>query len=479
MTRLWERFIERYANDPFAWFQPKGFTIEPSNLPIIRDKLAVLQQFESKHWRKIQRRYTDALRRQGLFTPRAAQRGSTDYAAIVRMNKEVFDSLGLVWVGSDSIIQITRAGHDFLACAQCDLVSFVAGQLRRYMYPNPAVGRTYAGAGVLPYPALLAVLTHFPEGVPLECYDLFISRVHADEDIAWAVEHIQAYLRLREPDQRELVSTPERLPVLRSGRIVAGGRRSSLLNTISLNRPYMLSFLATPGLVRADGHRLSIVAERFREAEHLVQEHMRQDFYIHFRSIEDWIAFYGEPNRLPTAAEALDHYRSTGEVEHALSLFQDARARRGLPQEIRSLPRREFKRLQVLERTIEDFLELNLELLENGLKLVGRQYPTPTGPLDLLARDSRHRWVVIELKRGRGADRTIGQLLRYMAFIIDEQAGGEHNRVRGFAVAEAPDNRLIQAAAAARAQLEVFEFRFEGKADRVFPAKRTDSSRLR
>lgn len=367
MKRFWDRFVERYANDPFIWYQPKGFTIKPSNLPIIRNKLRVLLQFDGKPWRGVQRRYTTALQRQGLFRPRAARKGSADYAVIVRMNKEVFDSLGLVWVGEESIIQVTPAGQAFLACPDRELAPFVARQLRRYMYPNPAVGRTCPEAGVLPYPALLAVLAHFPEGVPIVCYDLFISRIRTDDDVPWATEHIQAYMAL-------------------------------------------------------------------------------------------------------TAAEALDHYRSRGEVAEAMRLFQDKRARRSLAQDPASIPEGEFRRLQVLERTLEDFLEFNLDLLEAGLELVGRQYPTPTGPLDILAQDSRRRWVVIELKRGRASDRTVGQLLRYMAFVVKERANGQARRVRGFAVAESPDQRLIQAAAGARAAIEVFEFKIKGKANRVYPA---------
>ncbi|MBM4038591.1 MAG: DUF91 domain-containing protein [Planctomycetes bacterium] len=477
MANRWEKFVERYANDPFYWYQPKGFTIKPPNLSTIRERLRVLVQYEGKHWRRVQIPYTDALLRERLIKPRCARKGSPDYAALVRMIKEVHDSLGLVWVGEESVIQITPAGRAFLRCREKELPTLVARQLRRYMYPNPAVGRAEPEAGVFPYLALLAVLTHFPSGVPLECYELFIGRMRDDGDVTWATELIRAYLALGDAERQALLAALERLPIIKEGRIVATGRRKSLLNTLQLNRSYMLSFLGTPGLVSFDAQdqRLSINPLRFDEAERLVQEHMRQDFYIRFRNIEDWIAFYGEPERSPTAAEALDHYRSRSEVEEALRLFQDMRARRELPPDLRALPEGEFRRLQVLERTMEDFLEFNLDLLENGLKLVRRQYPTPTGPLDLLAQDSRRRWVVIELKRGRASDRTVGQLLRYMAFIVQERARGEKGRVRGFAVAQEPDQRLVQAAAGAGAPLEVFESKIAGRANRIFPPRQSVS----
>lgn len=469
MASRWDAFIERYANEPFYWFQPKGFTIKPANLLSIREKLRLLRPFDGKPWHAVQKRYTDALRRKKLFVPRRARRGSTDYAAIVRMNKEVFDSLGLIWVGEDTVIQVTEVGKEFLRRPAKALPDLVAQQLRRYMYPNPAVGRAFPGTGVFPYLAMLAVLTHFPQGVPVECYELFISRVRADEDVQWAVEHIEAYSALAPAKRERLLERLQHIPVVREGRIVARGRRTSLLNTIHLNRPYMLSLLATPALVKFDRHAMEIDEHRFAEAEHLVQSHMREDFYIRFPRTEDWIAFYGDPSCAPTATQALDYYRSRGDVDQALELFREPRARKQLPAGIRSLAEGHFRKLNVLERTLEDFLEFNLDLLEHGLKLIGRQYPTPTGPLDLLVRDVRGSWVVIELKRGRAADRAIGQLLRYMAFIVKEQAKGKRGRVRGFVVAGEADKGMIQAAEGAGVSVEVFEFAVQGKARRLFP----------
>jgi len=471
MAKRWDDFVEHYVNQPFYWFQPKGFTIKRPNLPTIQKKLRLLRRFDGKPWRQAQPKYADLLRREDLFRPTRARKGSSDYAAIVRMNKEVFDSLGLVWVREDSVIQITEAGRAFLRTRVRELPDFVGSQLRRYMYPNPAVGRTYGEAGVFPYLALLAVLTHFPDGLPPECYELFISRIRNDDDIRWAVDHIRGYLRLPAERRAALVNRLESMPIVRGGRIVAHGRRTGLLRTIRLNRSYMLGFLCTPGLAAYDRASLRILPERFAEAQQLVQDHLRDDFYILFPTAEDWIAFYGEPSCWPTAAEALQYYRSRGDVQQALRLFREPRARRQLPTELRELPEGQFRRLQILERTLEDFLEFNLDLLEKGLSLVARQYSTPTGPLDLLARDRRKRWVVIELKRGRAADRTVGQLLRYMGFIVRERAGGKRSRVRGFAVAPDPDKRLIHAAEGAGVPIEVFEFTVQGKATRLHPAR--------
>ncbi len=65
------------------------------------------------------------------------------------------------------------------------------------------------------------------------------------------------------------------------------------------------------------------------------------------------------------------------------------------------------------ELALEDLLVRNPEMLETGLKLVGRQTPTESGWLDLLAVDRDGRLVVYELKRGTLARDAVTQVLDY------------------------------------------------------------------
>ena len=57
-----------------------------------------------------------------------------------------------------------------------------------------------------------------------------------------------------------------------------------------------------------------------------------------------------------------------------------------------------------LERDLEDQIVGHLDILESGLKLVSRQETSDVGRLDLLARDSGGRTVIIELKAGEAKD---------------------------------------------------------------------------
>ena len=65
------------------------------------------------------------------------------------------------------------------------------------------------------------------------------------------------------------------------------------------------------------------------------------------------------------------------------------------------------------ELELEELLVRNPEMLEPGLKLVGRQTPTQAGWLDLLAVDKDGRLVVYELKRGSLVQEAVTQVLTY------------------------------------------------------------------
>lgn len=88
-----------------------------------------------------------------------------------------------------------------------------------------------------------------------------------------------------------------------------------------------------------------------------------------------------------------------------------------------------------LEKHLEDFLEHNWFHTELGKKYdiyeeegerVGRQYPSDTGPIDILAiSKDKKELLVVELKRGRVTDAVVGQIQRYMGYVKDELAEGD------------------------------------------------------
>lgn len=70
-----------------------------------------------------------------------------------------------------------------------------------------------------------------------------------------------------------------------------------------------------------------------------------------------------------------------------------------------------------LEKYLEEWIEGDPDLLQTGLKIVGRQVVIEAGRLDLLGLDSQGRWVVIEIKAGTIYRETIAQALDYASCI--------------------------------------------------------------
>lgn len=111
-----------------------------------------------------------------------------------------------------------------------------------------------------------------------------------------------------------------------------------------------------------------------------------------------------------------------------------------------------------LEKHLEDFLvanwkqtELgkNYNIYEEGGELIGKQYPTDTGFIDILALSKdKKELLVVELKKGRASDNVVGQIQRYMGYVLEELAE-EGQTVKGVIIALEDDNRIRRALAVA------------------------------
>jgi hypothetical protein len=102
-----------------------------------------------------------------------------------------------------------------------------------------------------------------------------------------------------------------------------------------------------------------------------------------------------------------------------------------------------------LESHLRDFLARNITSLQiDGRKLqlyvddsgrAGVEYPTPMGPIDILAIDEADNYVVFELKLNRGSDSAVGQILRYMGWVQHKLA---KSKVKGVIVARKMSEKM-------------------------------------
>lgn len=69
-----------------------------------------------------------------------------------------------------------------------------------------------------------------------------------------------------------------------------------------------------------------------------------------------------------------------------------------------------------VESHLQELLAEHITTLGAGFTLIRREYPTPIGPVDLLARDPQGRTVAVEVKRRGGID-GVEQLTRYVELL--------------------------------------------------------------
>lgn len=119
-----------------------------------------------------------------------------------------------------------------------------------------------------------------------------------------------------------------------------------------------------------------------------------------------------------------------------------------------------------LEKHLEDFLVANWEQTELGKThriyeedgvRVGQQFPTATGPIDILAvSNDGSELLIVELKRGRASDSVVGQIQRYMGYVKSVIAAPDQ-RVRG-AIIALEDDPKVRYALAVAPDIEFFRY---------------------
>ncbi|MCE5985217.1 endonuclease NucS domain-containing protein [Pseudomonas sp. LF19] len=148
-----------------------------------------------------------------------------------------------------------------------------------------------------------------------------------------------------------------------------------------------------------------------------------------------------------------------------------------LAQEGEDTPDSDRETVFELEWQLRDFISHNIESLKvegKPLRLYvdsqgrdGVEYPTSVGPIDILALDSDDSFVIFELKRGRVADRAIGQISRYMGWIKKNLA--KEKMVKGVIVAKSISANLRHAIVAVP-NVSLFEYEVEFSLNQIFEA---------
>jgi hypothetical protein len=106
-----------------------------------------------------------------------------------------------------------------------------------------------------------------------------------------------------------------------------------------------------------------------------------------------------------------------------------------------------------LETHLEEFMDRNWESIDFGIRLAryeteeqsGRQFPAGPWSIDFLCTEiGTGSFVIVELKRGKTSDSTVGQVLRYMSW-VKKNLAKDGQKVKGVIIAKAVDQALSYA----------------------------------
>jgi Holliday junction resolvase-like predicted endonuclease len=311
----------------------------------------------------------------------------------------------------------------------------------RYQLPNPLndVDPT-EGISLFPHIVAVEVMLACDNHITNDEFVLFVTRMKLATQIKKCIDRINAWRKASGAIRTEIF---KRLALTK-------------WKTIEQNSGFALAFQRCDLLLDRRTDELSVSAKNVEDLRATLELYKGEAVPIDFKDEPDTIAFYGDPARVPTKLEALDYYMDVSDVTKAVATFKS------LPADVRGEQTpEEFEKEQFLEKHLEDYLETHLDKIEVGLKIVGRQYKTEVGPIDLYAEAKNGDLVVIELKKGRAADKVFGQICRYIG-CIKENIAKKSETVRGFIVGRQIDDKLKYAAKAVPAglvALQVFELK--------------------
>jgi restriction system protein len=128
-----------------------------------------------------------------------------------------------------------------------------------------------------------------------------------------------------------------------------------------------------------------------------------------------------------------------------------------------------------MEKYLEEFLIDNwantdlgkeFDIYSENDEQVGRQFPTDTGPMDILAiSKDKTKLLVVELKRGRASDSVVGQVQRYMGYVVEVLAEA-NQEVHGVIIA-LEDDLKIQRALKVTRNIEFYRYIINFKLEKM------------
>lgn len=367
--------------------------------------------------------------KEGIIKPTAQRRQSlNDHLANIRNHWNLLKKIGFALFNREKHFFITPAGENFLNSDKTIWPAIFERQLLKLQFWNPSLQSSvsenyrlhkplsadrfldkYRDFNIFPYLFILRLLLMLKQPyITVNEFVLFVSIVKQYKQLDCTVEIIEAFRSLNDDLRKKVI------------------REAKILFPPTANASVTLGLFGyTPSFAYENG-KLQITNRQ--RAESLVKNFSEKLKFVNYACFQDWFNYMGKREIEISNRELAVYYTDIGkyrEAKNVIEVIDDIQEKKSLQETLEKLFR---------ERLLEDALEKNLNLIENGLKLVnnGRQYRTDVTRIDLLAIDEQSCYVVVELKKDRTDDEVVGQILRYMGWVKNNLS--KSKSVRGIIV---------------------------------------------
>tara|TARA_B100000965_G_scaffold393771_1_gene405087 strand:+ start:1805 stop:3208 length:1404 start_codon:yes stop_codon:yes gene_type:complete len=431
-----KKFINKFENDKSYWYVHQSSIL--NNEERIIFELEFFRKLSGKIWNvKTQTAFRKELSKFNIADNRKKTKSNEqDLNALVRGIKSKMQTLGLLWVEEGSKISITSTGERFFR--NQDFKEIVEHQLWKYIFYNPSMRKKiYHDTLLIPHAFLCQVLIEIEENyITHDEYILFVCKADTHEDLKVVLNEIRQWRKLDSTKQEEVLS---RLKELKSST-----RGNSLYQKIKTNKPYALGFFTNTTYLSNDDQEIRIIKNKKNIIKEKLEELKNNFSLIEFANVEDWIDFYGDYNKKYTSTEALEYYESKASNKKyknkAISFYTKNQYLRN------SLNKEEYeKKLDHEIRMHKYYAEFpdqiepgsGLKLVENGFKYQTKE----AGEIDLLCKN-KNGFVIVELKRNKSSDKTIGQTLRYIGWVKENLCKDKKTNVRGIILSRSSEKKI-------------------------------------
>lgn len=435
---IFNSFLEQYSSSSTYWYIQKTRVLNDENVSAISKIVEVIfDEFLGHIWnQETQGLILSRLVELNILSPTRPDGNRVDRTALIRIWKKLLETLGLLWVQDEAEIVITDVGLNLISEEGQNARTVIEGQIVKYQYPTPSLTGEYARnfIGILPHIFLLQILRRCDHQISFVEYELFVNLAKSQDDIDQIQQMILSWRDLNEREKEIIIEAVRNIPMSEAmphpelPMDLPTDDRHIRFNRIHLDSSYQRSFFTFPYYLESTGS--DIICSEPDIVDGLLDRILPSLKITEFRTLEDWFAYYGDPNKQPSwltyLISAIENAQTAEEVQTVVEEHSDV------------LTEEEVKTVQnaQVEKDIETFYFAHPEMLEPGLTVIdnGRQYSTPIGRIDLLCQSQNGEYVVVEIKAYEAQDSVFGQILRYIGW-LHRNNNEARNNVRGIILA--------------------------------------------